>query len=76
MSETLELEMNRLENKYHRAMTKKEVANELCISLSTMDRRIASATDIPSYKETRTGTLLFPLSEVALFLSSGLVRSA
>ena len=44
---------------------KKEVAAELGISLSTMDRRMASATDIPIYKETRTGTLLFPLSAVA-----------
>ena len=74
--ETVQLEMNRLENKYHRAMTKREVAEELGISISTMDRRIKQAIDIPRYKETRTGTYLFPLSEVALFLSSDLVRSA
>ena len=75
MADLLYLEMNRLDEKYHRAMTKKEVAAELGISLSTMDRRIASATDMPSYKETRTGTLLFPLSAVAEFLTSGLVCS-
>ena len=76
MSKTLQLEMQRLESKYHRALTKKEVAAELGISLSTINRRIESAIDIPGYKETRTGTLLFPLSSVAVFLSSGLVRSA
>lgn len=72
-----ELELQRLENKYTRALTKKEVAHELGgISLKTLDRRIAQAIDIPQYKELRTGRVLFPISAVATYLSQGLVRTA
>ena len=75
MSELTQLEMSRLEGKYHRALVKKEVAREIGISLSTLDRRLEKAQDVPQYKKTKTGTLLFPLSAVALFLTDGLVRS-
>ena len=71
----VELEVNRLEDKYHRALVKKEVAHEMGISLSTLDRRMEKAEDIPQYKVTKTGTFLFPLSAVALYLTEDLVRS-
>ncbi len=75
MNRLTQLEINRLETKYHRALLKKEVAHEMGISLSTLDRRLENAEDLPQYKVTKTGTYLFPLSAVALYLTEDLVRS-
>ncbi len=75
MNRLTQLEINRLETKYHRALLKKEVAHEMGISLSTLDRRLEKAEDLPQYKVTKTGTYLFPLSAVALYLTEDLVRS-
>lgn len=75
MSELTQLEIDRLESKYHRALCKTEVAHEMGISLSTLDRRIKKAEDLPLYKVTKMGTILFPLSAVALYLTEDLVRS-
>ncbi len=70
------LEMQRLDEKYHRALTKKEVAHELGgISIKTLDKRLEKAEDIPRYKELRTGRLIFPLSSVAEYLTQGLVQT-
>lgn len=76
MTTQTKLEMERLEAKYHRALDKKETAHEIGISLSTLDRRLEKAEDIPQYKKTKTGMILFPLSAVALFLTEDLVRTA
>ena len=75
MPDLTQLEIQRLEGKYHRALVKKEVAHEMGISVSTLDRRLGKAEDLPLYKVTKTGMLLFPLSAVALYLTEDLVRS-
>lgn len=69
-------EVARLEAKYHRALSKKEVCHELGnISLKTLERRMEKAVDLPEYKELRTGRIIFPISAVATYLSQGLVRT-
>jgi len=65
----------RLEAKYGRAITRKEMAHELKISPKTLDRRIAACEDLPEYKELKTGAVIFPLVAVATYLSQGLVRT-
>ncbi len=77
MSEITELEMKRLENKYKRALTKKEMAHELGdISIRTLDRRIDTAQDVPSYIKSKTGMIMFPISSVALYFSNQIIRTA
>lgn len=77
MKETivLKLEAARLEDKYHRALDKKEVAHELGISVKTLERRMAQGVDVPQYKELRTKRVLFPIGSVAAYLSQGLVQT-
>ena len=75
MNNLTQLEIDRLESKYHRALVKTEVSHEMVISLATLDRRLEKAEDIPQYKKTKTGMMLFPLSAVALYLTEDLVRS-
>jgi len=65
----------RLEAKYHRALSRKEVAHELGISIKTLERRMEQVADIPQYKELRTGRVLFPISCVATYLSQGLIQT-
>lgn len=69
-------EMLRLEAKYHRALSKKEVAHELGISMNTLNRRLENCEDLPEYKELRTGRLIFPISAVATYLSQDLIKTA
>ena len=77
MSEVTALELKRLEDKYTRALKKPELAHELGgISIRTLERRIESAEDIPSYIKTKTGTIIFPISAVAIYLSQKQVRIA
>ena len=66
----------RLEAKYGRALSRKEMAHELKISPKTLDRRIANCEDLPEYKELKTGAVIFPLIAIATYLSQGLVRTA
>ena len=77
MSEITELELQRLEAKYTRALSKKEMAHELGdISLRTLERRIEYAQDIPSYIKTKTGYVVFPISAVVIYFSERLIRTA
>ena len=77
MSEVTALELKRLEDKYTRALKKPELAHELGgISMRTLERRIESAEDIPSYIKTKTGAIIFPISAVAIYLSQKQVRIA
>lgn len=77
MSEITELELQRLEAKYTRALSKKEIAHELGdISIRTLDRRIESAQDIPSYIKSKTGHVVFPISAVVIYFSEQLIRTA
>jgi len=71
-----ELEMNRLESKYKKALNITQCASELNISKRTLQRRIESNIDLPMYKEQTVGGVLFPLSSVAQYLTSGLVQTA
>lgn len=72
----IKLEMDRLDEKYHRALTKKEVAHELGgISIKTLDKRIEKSEDIPRYKQLRTGRLMFPLAAVAEYLTGDLIQT-
>ena len=76
MSEITELELNRLEKKYTRALNKKEMAHELGdISMRTLDRRIAASQDIPNYIKTKTGAIMFPISSVVLYFSERLIKT-
>lgn len=71
-----ELEMKRLESKYNKALNITQCASELNISKRTLQRRIESNIDLPMYKEQTGGGVLFPLSAVAQYLTSGLVQTA
>jgi len=76
MSDIEKLELKRLEDKYTRALSKKDMAHELGeISLRTLERRIESAEDIPNYIKTKTGSVVFPISSVVLYFSERLIRT-
>ena len=77
MSEITELELKRLEEKYTRALNKKEMAHELGdISIRTLERRIEASQDIPNYIKSRTGVIMFPISSVVLYFSDRLIKTA
>ena len=71
----LELEVDRLEKKYRGALSKKHMVQELHISMPTLDRYLKDAENIPCYKKLKTGKIVFPISAVAHFLTSGLVQT-
>ena len=76
MSDIATLELNRLEGKYKRALSKKEMAHELGdISLRTLERRIESAQDVPNYIKTKTGNIVFPIGAVVMYFSERLIRT-
>jgi len=68
-------EVVRLEAKYGRVLSKKEMASELGISLKNLTQRIHAGVDIPEYKELVSGRHIFPISAVATYLSKGLVKT-
>ena len=74
MNNIVELELKRLEAKYTRALSKKEMAHELGdISLRTLERRIESAQDVPNYIKTKTGNIVFPIGAVVMYFSERLI---
>lgn len=80
MIDTYQENINHLRDKYKKsAITKKELAKELDVSLLTIERRIKAAKGIPRYKRSGDGTkatYIFPIVEVAKFLSSDLIEVA
>ena len=77
MNEITQLELQRLEKKYTRALNKKEMAHELgAISMRTLDRRIEASQDIPNYIKSKTGAIMFPISSVVLYFSEHLIKTA
>ncbi|WP_151950319.1 helix-turn-helix domain-containing protein [Aliarcobacter butzleri] len=59
-----------LYRKYNKMMlSKKEVANELGISLRTLNRRIEEKAALPSYTK-NGGIYLFPLENVAKYITA------
>ncbi|MDM5264516.1 hypothetical protein PF327_09940 [Sulfurovum sp. XTW-4] len=73
MNSELQLLKERHQNKSY--LIKKEMAVELRISQRTLDRRIKAGVDIPRYKEAKTGRIIFPLSAIAEYYASNLVRT-
>ena len=71
----LAIEINRLEQKYKGSLTRKQLAQEMAISLQTLDRYIEKAEDIPPYKKLKTGKVIFPISSVAVFLTDSLIQT-
>ena len=61
--------LTQLQNKYNKlGLSRTEMAKELGVSLATFDRMLANGDDLPKYR--RVGRqYLFPLKEVAIFLS-------
>lgn len=64
-----------LSNKYKKSpITKRELAQELGIGLSTINYYLARGINLPNYRKmtssgSKNGKVLFPIQEVALFLS-------
>ncbi len=72
--ENKELEAIRLANKYGRSLSPKQLQEELGISSDTYFRRLKQVEGIPHYKEFG-GKKVFPISAVADFLTTGLVKT-
>jgi len=74
MSETFQY----LTSKYNKvAINRHELANELGVSLSTIDRQLKSRRGLPNFKRMGEGTkarILFPLSEVSIFIETQLME--
>ena len=64
---------NELTTRYKKSvLNKKELANEIGCSVSTINNRIADGYDIPQYKKmgkAKNATVVFPIINVASFLS-------
>ena len=77
MSDTTKEYLNILKEKYNKtSITRLELAKELGISESTIDIRIRKGTGIPRYKRSSKSpkaTYIFPIVEVAKFLSEDLI---
>lgn len=59
-----------LYQKYNKMMlSKKEVANELGISLRTLNRRIEEKSALPSYSK-NGGLILFPIENLAKYITA------
>ncbi len=77
MSDIAQLELERLEKKYTRALNKTEMAHELGnISIRTLDRRIEASHDIPNYIKSKSGVIMFPISAVVLYFSGHIIKTA
>lgn len=65
---------NTLKDRYNKStLTKKELANELNLSVQTIDRRIKEGLGIPNYIRSGKGiksSYIFPIHEVCKFLES------
>ncbi len=66
-----------LAEKYSKAgLTRKDLANELACSLSTVDRLLRDGIGLPSYKRIGNGArarIIFPIAEVARYLDEQLI---
>ena len=73
MYQQQELILKDLQTRYKKAtISKREMANELGISYSTIDNYIAKGYGIPNYKKigiSKNGKILFNLIDVSEFLS-------
>lgn len=61
------------------ALGKKELANELGYSVSAINKKIEEGRDLPCYKKTgehKSATIIFPIYEVAAYLSAGNIKTA
>lgn len=67
--QNMQNELDRLETKYGRALNKKEMADELHISVRQLERRMISCKDVPNYVGLSTGANIFPITEVAKFFT-------
>lgn len=72
--ELLQDTINQLKSKYKKStLTKSELAQELGIGLSTINYYLARGINLPNYKKLsgngNGGKVLFPIQELALFLS-------
>lgn len=66
-----------LKHKYNKsAINKKELAQELGVSLSTINNNIVKGINLPNYKKAfgsgTGGMVIFPLHEVATFLTQSI----
>lgn len=75
-NDAYQTEVVRLEAKYGRVLSKKEMAHELGISLKVLTQRIHVGKGIPEYIENAAGRHIFPVSAVATYLSKGLIKTA
>lgn len=68
-----------LHKKYNKqTLTKIEMAQELGVALSTLSNYLASGRNLPNYiklGEAKNARVLFPLREVADFLSQNLIKT-
>ena len=69
-----------LKERYKKSvLTKQELAHELSISVGSINNYICSGKPLPSYKKlggAKNGKVVFPLLEVASFISSELILVA
>lgn len=74
-----EIRYQRLVEKYNKSvLTKKELSEELGISVSSINSYIVKGTGIPQYTKIGTGTkgrVLFPIENVVEFLDNTLLVS-
>jgi CTP-dependent riboflavin kinase len=72
--------LEELQSRYNKAtINKRELSKEIGCSIKTIERKIKEGMDIPRYirsTDSRNGTYLFPIVEVAKFLESKLVQVA
>ena len=62
--------------KYKLGLSREELAYELRVSVSTIDRLIKQGVGLPSYKRIGMGIrarIIFPVHEVAIFLNEKLI---
>ena len=65
-----------LVQKYRSGLSRKELAVELNISLSTLDRLLKIGMGLPGYKRIGSGKrarIIFPVAEVAKFMEKDLI---
>ena len=80
MNQQQELIYNDLKTRYNKStLSKREMANELGISYSTIDGYIAKGYGVPSYRKIghqRNARVLFSLREVSEYLAAQTVQTA
>lgn len=60
-------------------LNKKELAAELGYSVAAINKKIEDGRDLPNYKKTgehKSATVIFPIFEVAAYLSAGNIKTA